>query len=166
MKINLIVAIGKNQIIGNGAKLPWNIPSDLKYFKEKTLQTTIIMGRKTFESIGRALPKRNNIIITSTPDKYLDTEGIIAVNSVAKAIQESKNYETDIFIIGGSYIYQAFLDLELVDKMYITHVLNYDIEGDIYFPKVDFSEWEEVNKSEILSENGYEFYFAEYQKIK
>lgn len=153
--ISLIVAMDKNRLIGGQNKLLWNIPGELKRFKELTTGHPIIMGRKTFESIGRVLPNRTNIIITRDPEYKV--EGAIVVNSLDKAIEEagkvskvpkanatSDTFDTskkdtssnEIFIIGGGQIYEQALPL--ADRLYLT-IVNGDYEGDTYFP--DYSDF-------------------------
>jgi dihydrofolate reductase len=111
--INLIVATSKNGTIGKNNKIPWDIPDDLRYFKKKTLGSSIIMGRKTFESIGKPLPKRENIVITS--NENYRKKGVIVVNSLEKAIKKA-NHLNEIFIIGGQKVYEEALNLKVVEK--------------------------------------------------
>lgn len=156
--ITLIAAVSSNNIIGIDGKLPWNIPSDLKRFKQLTLGKTIIMGRKTFESIGRPLPGRKNIILSSQMNNPL------AVKNVNDALQQSVG---EIMIIGGESIYNAFLPL--ANKMYITHV-NYEVPYGIYTNPTHFIEidstWKEVSREyfNILGDD-FSYYFVEYEKI-
>lgn len=133
--ISLIVAMDKNNLIGGNNKLLWHIAKDLQYFKEVTTGKVIIMGRKTYESIGRPLPNRTNVIISR--DKSLEIEGCEVFNDIDMAI---KAYPEAI-IIGGANIYKQVMDK--VDKMYITLVEG-EYKGDAYFPKVDEGEWLET----------------------
>lgn len=135
MKISIIVAVSKNWVIGGNNQLLWHISDDLKRFKALTSGHTIIMGRKTFESIGRPLPNRKNIIISRNPD--LKIEGCIIVNSLTAALEISKN-EEEVFIVGGGELYRQALPL--AHKLYLTKV-HKDFEGDTTFPKVNFDEW-------------------------
>ena len=153
-KICLIAAMSENRVIGKDNKLPWNIPEDLKHFREVTQGHPVIMGRKTFESIGRLLPKRMNIIVTR--DASYKVEGATIVTSLDKAIEIAKNYEAtplrqgfegqrEIFIIGGGQIFE--LAILLADRLYLT-IVHTKIEGDAYFP--EYSDFKKV----ISDKNG------------
>ena len=120
MVVSAIVAAAKNNVIGNGADIPWRLSGDMKYFKRTTLEHHIIMGRKTFESMGRPLPKRTNIVLTRDP--YYVGTGIIVAKSLAEALRIAHdNGEEEVFIIGGGEIYKQSLDL--LDKIYLTRVM-------------------------------------------
>lgn len=136
--ISMIWAMGKNNELGCKNRMPWYLPADFAYFKKVTLGKPVIMGRKTFESIGKPLPGRTNIIITR--DTAFKPEGCITVNSIDKA----KTYSTDgeVFIIGGAEIYAAFLPM--ADKLYITEI-DKEFEVDAYFPELDYSQWQLVS---------------------
>jgi len=144
--LSLICAISKNNCIGKNNQLPWHIPEDLKHFKEITSGKTVLMGRKTFESIlgylGKPLPKRTNIVITRNTN-YEVPKGVLVYNSVKDALEKHK--DENIFVIGGAGIYKQTIDL--ADKLYITHV-NEEIDGDAFFPKIDSDVWEEVEVKE------------------
>jgi dihydrofolate reductase len=138
MKITAIVAVGKNNVIGHNNQIPWYLPEDLKWFKRQTLGHAVVMGRKCFESIGRPLPKRTNIIITR--DVFYLAQGCEVVHSLQEALQLAKNIEeTEVFIIGGGEIYLQ--SLALCDKLIVTDV-DIDAEGDIFFPDIDEREWQ------------------------
>jgi|688.fasta_scaffold415025_2 dihydrofolate reductase len=124
--INIIAAVSKNNVIGINNSIPWKIKEDMQMFKKLTTNNTIIMGRKTFESIGKPLPNRNNIVITS---KKIDN--ITTFNSLKEAIE---NTSGEIFLIGGSKIYEE--GMNYADKLYIT-LVNKSINGDTYFPFID-----------------------------
>jgi dihydrofolate reductase len=148
MIISLIAAVAKNRVIGNEGDLPWNLPSDLKRFKEITDNRPIIMGRKTWDSIGRPLPNRDNIIISRNANLEIEG-GIICLSpdeaiSIAKIKANERGCE-EIMVIGGGYIYQEFMNI--ADKLYITEV-DLEIEGDAYFPKIDPELFEEVIREE------------------
>lgn len=129
--ISIVVAISENRVIGRDNKLPWHIPEDLKRFKELTLNHPIIMGRKTYESIGRPLPQRTNIVITR--DKNYHVEGLVVVHSIEEAIQKSSKIDQEeIFIIGGGKIFEQ--SLHLTDKICLT-IVHKIVEGDVYFPE-------------------------------
>ena len=142
MIVSLIVAIPKNLAIGKNNKLIWNLPEDMKFFMETTTGHPVIMGRKNFESIPeryRPLKNRTNVIVTRNKD--YDAKGCIVVNTIEdslKCLSELKDDE--IFVIGGGEVYRRFLEQNLIDRMYITHI-DESFEGDTYFPEIDFSKW-------------------------
>ncbi|MDD9953136.1 MAG: dihydrofolate reductase [Candidatus Woesearchaeota archaeon] len=138
--IALIAAMTTDRVIGHQNTLPWHIPEDLKHFKETTRGKTVVMGRKTYESLGKPLPNRHNIVISTTLNADVDV-----CTSVDAAIAKAQTYDEDIFIIGGATIYEQTLDL--VDKMYISYVKG-EYEGDSYFPEFDEANWEIEEKKE------------------
>ena len=142
MTISMIVARGKNNEIGGNNDLLWYIPSDLKFFKATTMGKSIIMGRKTFQSLPKALPGRKNIVISS--HKNFDAPGATVVTDINAALRESETDE--VFIIGGASIYKAYFPV--ADRLYITEVDFEDKDADVYFPDIDLSQW----KSELLDE--------------
>jgi len=133
--ISLIVAASKNNVIGNGGELPWRLSDDLKRFKAVTMGKPIVMGRKTFESIGRPLPGRQNIV-TTHQESFL-ADGCDVVQSIEQAVEVAGAAE-EIMVIGGSQIYAAFLPI--ADRIYLTRV-HTEVEGDALFPILDESEW-------------------------
>ncbi|NNE28749.1 MAG: dihydrofolate reductase [Saprospiraceae bacterium] len=140
--ISAIVAYDKNRVIGKDGDIPWYLPDDFKYFKKTTLNHHIIMGRKCFESIGRPLPKRTNIILTRNP--FYLVSNCLVVPNLEEALQIARdNEDEEAFICGGGQIYE--LSLPITDRLYITEI-DLEVEGKpeefIYFPEVDFSEWE------------------------
>lgn len=155
--IKIIVAMSKNRVIGNNNKLIWKLPSDLKRFKELTKGNTIVMGRKTYESIGKPLPNRRNIIITRNLE--YEAEGCEVVSSLEEALLLANN---DCFIIGGGEIYKQ--SLEIADKIYLT-LVNKEFEGDTNFPELS-SEWVIVDTKEFLGDenNEYDYSFIEYDR--
>lgn len=158
----MIVAMAKNRMIGLNNKMPWHLPDDLKYFKAQTLNKPVIMGRKTFESIGaRALPNRPNLVISRNPD--FKAEGIKVFNSVEKAIESVSDDAPEIVIMGGAQIYAQWIDK--VDRLLITEV-DAEPEGDAFFPQLDNQAWLEVSrKAHAADENHcYAFDFVEYQR--
>ncbi len=159
MTVSIIAAIAENNVIGNNNKLIWHISEDLKRFKKLTTGHPVVMGRKTYESLPfKPLPKRKNIVISS--QKNVKFDGAVIVNSVNAALEECKN-EKEIFICGGAEIYKLFLPL--ADKLYLTRV-HKSFEGDTFFPKIDFSEWEEDFKSNEIydKESELNYYFVNY----
>ena len=152
MIISLIAAMGKNRVIGKNNSLPWHLPAEMKFFKETTKNKPVIMGRKTFESIGKPLPNRKNIIITR--DQNFMADGCTVVNSVDEALKESEGNE--VMIIGGAQIYKEFLSK--ANKIYLT-IIDENFDGDTFFPEYNEDEWEEI-KHEIHEpdeENKYKF---------
>ncbi len=160
MTIALIVAASKNNVIGRNNQLPWHLPGDLQYFKAMTLGKPVIMGRKTFESIGKPLPGRDNIVISRQAD--YPSEGIKLVSSLdqAVALGESINLingADEVMIIGGAQIYAESLDL--ADRVYLTRVHRY-VEGDAYFPDLDAELWHQIAREDISAKEPNPFDFS------
>lgn len=159
MSFSIIAAIGKNNELGKDNGLIWNLPKDLKFFKEKTTGKVVIMGRKTFESIGRVLPNRKNIIITT---KDLKVDGDVEIyKNVKDVLDKYLNDNKKAFIIGGSSIYEQFLNY--TDTMYLTEINVTCDDADSYFPKFDKNDW----KFEILDneeENGISYKHVKYTR--
>lgn len=146
MAISMIAAMAKNRVIGKDNSMPWHIPAELKRFKKITLGGTLIMGRKTFESIGKPLPGRQTIVITR--DQNYSAEGCAIAHSIEEAIAMAPA-DKEIFIAGGSQIYeQAF---SRIDRMYLTEI-DLDIDGDAYLPDFDLSSFQRVEHETIESE--------------
>jgi dihydrofolate reductase len=159
MGIKIIVAASKNMIIGKDGGLPWNLPTDLKYFKSVTDGHTVIMGRKCWDSIPirfRPLSNRKNIIITRNKDFVAD--GAFVENDFEKAIINNEN----AFVIGGSEIYR--MAFKYANELYLTKIFN-NVDGDIYLNGFNSKEWALVNSSELICENGFEYVFEKYNKI-
>lgn len=155
--ISLIVAHDENRVIGFNNKMPWHLPGDLQYFKEQTMGKPIIMGRKTFESIGRPLPGRRNIVITRNSDYTAD--GIEVVNSLEAALSLVEDVP-EVMIIGGEQIFR--LALPLSDRLYITQIAN-TFEGDTYFPEYDG--WTQVSSRDSVSApEGYSFQYLVFER--
>ena len=160
--ITLIAAIAKNNALGKDNDLIWHLPADLKRFKKVTTGHFILMGRNTFESIGKPLPKRTTVIITRNNDYFKD--GCLVTNSIEDAIALAKD-EEEVFLIGGAQIYkQAMID-GLVDKLDITHV-HKEFEADVFFPVIDTSIWKEVSREDFKADekNKYDYSFVSYVK--
>lgn len=136
--ISLIVAYAKNQVIGKDGDMPWHLPADLKNVKELTTGKTIVMGRKTFESIGKPLPNRRNVVLTRSRDFH--PEGVDVVHTKEEVIALG-----DVIIFGGAEIYRQFLDV--VDRLYITEI-DLETEGDTFFPEWDREAYTMVDKRE------------------
>ncbi|WP_252503314.1 dihydrofolate reductase [Sporosarcina sp. Marseille-Q4943] len=140
--ISLLVAYDLNRVIGIDNKMPWHIPEELKYFKKVTMGKAIVMGRKTFESIGRPLPGRMNIIVTR--NENYEAEGVEIFHDLQKAIERGKEYSDEVVIIGGAEIFNLSMDIS--DRLYIT-IIRKEYEGDTFFPEHDNS-WKLVSESE------------------
>ena len=162
MQKNIIVAISDNNAIGRNNELLWHISADLKFLKKQTLGWPVIMGRKTFESIGRALPGRANIVISRNFNTGEEVE-VVGSLKEAFAIAESTNLEK-CFVMGGGQIYAQAL--EHADKLVVTHVHVVIDDADTFFPPIDPSVWAVVNRSEMFTdeETGYTYEFVEYEK--
>ena len=163
MKNSIIVAISDNNVIGKDNALLWRLSADMRFFKEKTTGHHIIMGRKTFESLGnRLLPNRTSIVISRNADYQLPEVGILAT-SIENAIAKVKD-ETEAFFIGGEQIYKSALPF--VDTLYITRV-HHTFDGDAFFPEIDKSQWKLVSSEHHKADekNEYDYTFETYQRI-
>ncbi len=159
MLISLIVAMASNRVIGNQGDIPWKIPGEQKRFKEITMSHTMIMGRKTFEAIGRALPGRTNIVITRQSD--YQAPGCKVVHDLKSAIESCPSDEDEAFIIGGGQIYKE--TISTADRIYLT-VLPREVSGDTYFPEFSESDFE-IKKSDLIDAvEPYHFYI--YERIR
>lgn len=155
MNLSIITAFDQNQVIGNDQKLPWHIPEDLAYFKTTTLNHPIIMGRKTFESIGKPLPKRTNIVISSS----LKRDDIIILDSPDQIFSLDLD---SAFIIGGASLYQYFLPK--CTLLYVTHI-DGKFTGNIHFPKINWEEWTCISETKSIS-GSVPIRFCIYKRIK
>jgi len=144
MKISCIVAVAENNVIGKDNDIPWYLPADLKYFKKVTSGHHILMGRKCYNSIGRPLPNRTNLIITRDP--YFITSNCVVCHSIEEGITAAKeNGESELFIIGGGTIYEQTIDLW--DRLYLTEV-DLKVDGDIFFPEINTSQWNLISSEQ------------------
>jgi dihydrofolate reductase len=159
--ISFIVAMDKNRVIGKNNQLPWHLPADLAFFKQVTMGHPIIMGRKTFESIGRVLPGRENIILTR--DTEYKVEGCTVINSVDKIKEFEKNRNEELFVIGGAEIFKE--TFKISDRLYIT-LIDSEFEGDTYFPEFNQNDWTIVSKEKGLKDekNPFDYYFIVFDK--
>lgn len=160
--ISLLVAMDRNQTIGAQNDLPWRLPNDLKFFKDKSTGNTIIMGRKTYESMGRPLPNRKNVVITRQYSDFPDEVDVI--NSIEVVINWNKeNPGQELFVIGGGNIFKQILPY--ADRMYITWI-DETFEGDTYFPEFKEEEWNltSKDKGEKNNKNPYNYYFLQYDR--
>lgn len=155
MIVSHIVAASENGAIGIANGLPWHIPEDLKFFKETTKNSVIVMGRKTYDSLGKPLPKRVNIVVSRSAKKSDFPQDVILHTDIAKAVNEAKDIGdkqdlSEVFIVGGSEIYKQTLEKDLVDRIYLTRVFK-TVKGDAFYPDVDLTRFK--LSSERLSEN-------------
>ncbi|MDD3877516.1 MAG: dihydrofolate reductase [Bacteroidales bacterium] len=162
MKLSIIVAIANKSVIGKDNRLIWHLPADLRYFKNLTMGYPIIMGRKTYESIGRPLPGRTSVIITHNMNFH--AEGCIIVHSLEEAIKQVAAFE-EAFIIGGAQIYAQALPI--ADKLYLTRVFH-TFDGDTFFPEIMEKEWQLIEETQMNADekNNYPFAFMVYERVK
>jgi dihydrofolate reductase len=156
--LSLIVAIAKNRVIGVKNTLPWHLPEDLKRFRALTTGHHIIMGRKTYDSLGRLLPGRTTVIVTRNQDYKV--EGAIVVNSLEAAIAACGD-DNEVFLIGGAELYKD--GLKLANKLYLTEI-DADYEGDAFFPQFDEADWKAGERESHQAENGLGFSYMTYQR--
>lgn len=161
--LSIIVAKAKNNVIGKNNEIIWNLPEDLKRFKELTTDHTIIMGRKTFESLGRILPNRKHIIFSQNPDFRVNDENVEIVHSMLQ-IQEYIESKEEVFVIGGAMIYNLLMPH--VNKMYVT-AIDKEFEGDAFFPRIDENKWRVVEriKGQQDENSNLEYEFITYERI-
>ena len=161
--VSIIVAVSRNGVIGRDGTLPWRLPRDLSYFKSVTLGKPIIMGRKTFQSIGAPLPDRNNFVISRNTD--FQAEGVKTFLSLMPAIEQSQDIgATEVIIIGGAALYREALSV--AQRLYITEV-HETIEGDVYFPSINLNNWVEKSRERHSADmrNEYDHSFVVYDSV-
>ena len=161
--LSIIVAKAKNNVIGKDNKLIWHLPEDLKRFKNLTTGHTIIMGRKTFESLGRVLPNRKHVVLCNDAELNINDENV----EILKDISELDSYindDNENFIIGGATIYRLLIDK--CSKLYITEI-NQEFDGDVYFPNIDTDKWKVIDREKGLKDekNPYDYEYVTYEKI-
>ena len=161
MIVSLIAAMDRNRLIGNKNQLPWHLPADLAHFKQVTMGKPIIMGRKTYESIGRPLPGRTNIVLTR--DDGYQAEGIVLASSLEQAIDRASEDSDEVMIIGGSNIYEQALGSS--DRLYLT-LVEEAFEGDAWFPEIDMGQWREVSSESHVADanNPVDYRFMIFEK--
>ena len=155
-RLSIAVAVGENFAIGKDNKLLWHMPADLKFFKQTTSGHTVVMGRKTLDSVGKPLPNRRNIVITR--DKDLKIEGAEVVNSLDDALSITQNEEKPVFIIGGAEIYRQALPK--TETLYLT-IIHHNFEADTFFPEFDRNEWNVISTepNQADEKNKYDYTF-------
>ncbi|TCT25512.1 dihydrofolate reductase [Melghiribacillus thermohalophilus] len=160
--ISLLVAMDQNRLIGRNNQLPWHLPEDLRYFKKTTMGHTIVMGRKTFESIGKPLPGRENMVMSR--NRNFQPEGCVVIHSWEPVMERnSRNPDQEIFVIGGQRLFEQAI--AFADRMYITEI-DEQFEGDTYFPAFDPSEWQLISKTKGKKDdqNPYDYSFCVYER--
>lgn len=161
---SIIVARADNGVIGKDNQLIWHMPHDLKFFKTTTSGHYVVMGRKSFESMGKPLPNRLNIIITRN-EEYA-AEGALVVHSLEEGLKLAKEQkQKEVFILGGGEIYRQALEKKLVDRIYLTEIKE-SFEGDTYFPAINEQDWKEVNREEFQADhqNPHDYAFVTLEK--
>lgn len=155
--------MSENRVIGKDNQLPWHLPADLKFFKATTLHHPILMGRKTYDSIGRPLPQRTSIVITRQPG--YQAEGVQVVHSLAEAIEAGRQVHPDLFIIGGAEILRQALPM--IDTMYLT-LIHATFEGDVFYPEFDARQWQQTWREDHQADekNKYDFSFIKLERKK
>lgn len=158
--ISFLFAMGKNRVIGRDNEMPWHLPADLARFKKMTMGHTVVMGRKTHESIGKALPGRKNIVVTRNMD--YKAEGCIVVHSVNEA-RECFDDNEEIFVIGGTKLFNAFYPY--ADRLYVTYI-NEEFEGDTFFPEIEDDRWKRTSAEKGIKDekNPYDYSFIVYDR--
>lgn len=162
MIISLVAAAAENNVIGKDNTLIWRMPADMKFFKNLTTGHTVVMGRKTYESMGRPLPNRKNIIITR--DKNYKADGCVVINSFSDILMLCKD-ESEVFVIGGAEIYKQYMNS--ADKIYLTRI-HYSFQGDAFFPEIPSSDWYETKRQDFAMDekNPYPYSFIEFNRKK
>ena len=162
--LSIIVAVAKNNVIGKDNQLIWHLPEDLKRFKRLTTNHTIIMGRKTFESLGRVLPNRKHVILCNDAKMSVDDENVEILDDISK-LKKYKDSEEENFVIGGATIYKLLMPYS--DKMYVTHI-NEEFEGDVYFPEISENDWKITEREKGLRDekNPFDYEYVTYERIK
>ena len=156
--VSVIAAVADNNVIGLDNGLPWHLPEDLKHFRSLTMGHHIIMGRKTYESLGRLLPGRTTVIVTRQTDYCI--EGALVAGSLQEAVSLCGN-DDEVFVIGGAELYK--LALPPADKLYLTEVSG-EFAADTFFPEYDKAAWREVARERLVSEGGLAFSFVVYER--
>ncbi|MGM0835044.1 MAG: dihydrofolate reductase [Bacillota bacterium] len=158
--ISMIVATDRNGLIGKDNDMPWRLPEDLTYFKRITTGSTVVMGRNTFESIGKPLPNRENIILTRNSDYHV--EGCKTLPSIER-LKEMAQSEEEVFVIGGANIYMQAMPF--TETLYLTYI-DEEFVGDTYFPEIEESEWKLVSEEKGVKneKNPYDYFFRVYKR--
>ena len=156
-RLAILAAVSGNHVIGLNNSLPWHLPADLKHFKQLTTGHIVVMGRRTFDSIGKPLPNRTNVVLSRQHN--LDVPGIITAHSIQEVLDHFTNDDRQIFVIGGAEIYRQ--TLPLCQRLYLTEIQQ-DFEGDTFFPEYDHDDWQEISREihHKTGGNGLEYHFV------
>ena len=159
--ISFLVAMDKNRVMGIDNRLPWRLPADVKFFKEVTMGHPVVMGRKTYDSIGKPLPGRENIILTRNVD--YQPEGCKVIHTVEESIEYMKNKNDEVFVIGGAQLFKELFPV--ADRLYITEI-HHEFEGDTFFPEFEESEWTLSSSEKGIKDekNPYDYFFHVYDR--
>jgi dihydrofolate reductase len=157
--LSVIAAVARNGVIGRDNDLPWRLPEDLKRFRALTMGHHIIMGRKTYDSLGRLLPGRSTVIVSRNPDYAVP--GAIVAGSLKQALQACGDDDEEVFVIGGAQLYREALPL--ADRLYLTWI-EQDFEGDAHFPPLDIGQWHEAGREAGISVDGLGYSFVTYDR--
>lgn len=160
MIISIIAAVADNMVIGINNSLPWNLPADMEYFRKTTFGKSIIMGAKTFKSIGKALPGRKNIVLSNDSD--YKAEGCVVTGSIEEALKQTEGSE-EVMVAGGASVYRQFLPL--ANRLYLTFI-HHNFEGDSFFPEFDRNKWQEVKRIDNKADenNPFDYSFVVFEK--
>jgi len=143
VSVSIVAAIARNGVIGADGGLPWHLPDELRLFKETTLGHVLVMGRRTFESIGRPLPGRTTVVVTRSPDWSPSTDDVLVANGLEEALERARSMDEEVFVVGGGELYAAALPH--ADRLLLTFV-DQEPEGDTTFPHVDLGDWRETDR--------------------
>src|SRR5699024_10872736 len=159
--LSFIVAMDLNNVIGYQNEMPCHLPQDVRFFKEKTTGHTIVMGRKTFESIGKVLPNRKHTVLTSKKNGFPDDEGVI--HAIKAIVERFKNKQVEVFVIGGGGIFKQLMDD--VSRLYVTKIAH-TFEGDVFFPDIHEEEWQVTSREKGIKDdnNPYDYEFIQYDR--
>jgi dihydrofolate reductase len=159
-RVVMVAAVAANRVIGRGGDIPWSLPEDLRHFRATTRGNTVVMGRRTYESIGHPLPYRTNVVVTRDP--HWSADGVFVAHSVAEGLEQAQAFEGDVMVIGGGQVYADALDL--ADAQVITEV-HRSPEGDTYYPDFDRREWR-VTRREPHPDGGPPFDFVWWERVR
>lgn len=164
--LSLIVAFGDHYEIGQNGAMPWHLPEDLKHFKEVTSGAAILMGRRTFQSLPGVLPKRRHIIVTADPGFTKEHPRVRISHDLEEELRQAQKSDEEIFVIGGGQVYRQALPF--ADRLYLTLVHDTYPQADTFFPTIDWREWEETDRSEIMKDEASQtrFEFVNYRRIR
>ncbi len=164
MAVSLIVAVSENGVIGRDGGLPWRLPADLKHFKSTTMGHHLIIGRRTWNEVGKPLPGRTMVVVTRS--RRFAPEGVRVAHSLEQALDVARD-DDEPFIGGGAHIYRMALDNDLVDRIYLTRI-HAEVEGDTFFPNLDLDEWELVSEQrhEADEKNEHPYSFMVYERAR